>query len=133
MFVLGWAIYNSRGEYRMENGVVRVPGHPPVPLDKINSVNREMWDRKGIAYVDYDLSSAPVKAKAGAGAPVAYQGVTKGARGTFKLDDFVYDREPTDRIFKTIESALLQAATSQPPIQPAPTKLPPRPRLGAKS
>jgi len=134
LFVVGWAIYNSRGEYRMENGIVHVPGHPPVPLDKINSVDRELWDRKGIAYVDYDLSVAPTKAKAGAGAPVAYQGVTKGASGTFKLDDFVYDREPTDRIFKTIESTLLNAATSQPPTQPAQApKLPPRPRMGTKT
>src|SRR5450432_1194390 len=58
LIVLGWAIYSSRGEYRLENGVLRVPGHPPVPLEKIESINREAWDRKGIAYVKYDLGDS---------------------------------------------------------------------------
>lgn len=132
LVVLFWALYNSRGEYRLEDGVISIPGHPPVPLDKIQSVDRELWDRKGIAYVEYDLSSTPVRAKAGGGAPVAYEGVKKGASGKFKLDDFVYEREPTDQIFKVIESSLLKAASAAPPIQPPVTKIPPRPTLGSK-
>ncbi|MGD0389600.1 MAG: hypothetical protein ABSC42_11655 [Tepidisphaeraceae bacterium] len=131
LFVLVWAVYNSRGQYRLENGVVTIPGHPPVPLDKIQSINREAWDRKGIAYVEYDLSEAPVRAKAAG--PVSYEGVRKGAQGTFKIDDFVYEREPTDKIFKAIESFLLKAASARPTIQPpAVTKLPPRPKTGSK-
>ena len=128
LVVLGWAIYSSRGQYRMENGIITVPGHPPIPIDKIESIDRELWDRKGIAYVEYDLSHTPTATK-GAG-PVSYQGVTRGARGKFKLDDFVYEREPTDLIFKAIEDSLLKAASANAPtIQPAPvTKTPPRPK-----
>lgn len=130
--VLFWAYYNSRGQYRLESGVLHVPGHPPVPLEKVHSVNRELWDRKGIAYVTYDLTEAPTRAKAGA--PVAYSGVAKSARGTLKLDDFVYDRAPVDQIFKAIEASLLKAATAKPPVQPPPAaKLPPRPKMGSKN
>lgn len=131
--ILVWAIYNSRGEYRMENGIIYVPGHPPVPLDKIQSINREAWDRKGIALVDYDLSEAPAPAKASSGKVVAYTGVTQGARGTFRLDDFVYEREPTDKIFKAIEESLLKPANATPPVQSPPTKLPPRPKMGSNA
>jgi hypothetical protein len=132
--ILAWAIYNSRGEYRMENGVITVPGHPPIPLEKIQSINREAWDRKGIATVDYDLSETAAPAKAGSGKVVAYTGVTKGARGTFRLDDFVYEREPTDKIFKAIEDSLLKsAAPPPPPAQPPVAKLPPRPKMGSKA
>lgn len=65
LIIVAWAIYNSRGEYRLENGVLHVPGHPPVPLEKIHSINREAWDRKGIAYVDYDLFDSPAPGVSG--------------------------------------------------------------------
>jgi hypothetical protein len=131
--VLFWAFYNSRGEYRLENGILHAPGHPAVPLEKIHSVDRELWDRKGIAYVVYDLTEAPTQARGKAGAPVAYRGVSKAARGTLKLDDFVYDRAPVDQIFKAIEASLLKSATAKPPVQPPPAvKTPPRPRMGSK-
>ena len=139
LIVLGWAIYNSRGQYRLENGILHVPGSPPIPLNKIHSVNRELWDRKGIAYVEYDLSEAaqaPAARAGKTGAPVAYgSGGKKGPRGKFKLDDFVYEREPTDQIFKAIEESLLKgheqpppkAPTAPPPPPPPAMKLPPRP------
>jgi len=135
LIILVWAIYNSRGEYRLENDILSVPGHPPIPLEKIQSINRESWDRKGIAYVEYDLThAAPVAAKSTG--PVAYTGVTPGARGSFRLDDFVYDREPTDKIFKAIEESLLKSASTHPSVAPAPApvpKSPPRPKLGSKT
>jgi hypothetical protein len=114
LIILGWAIYSSRGEYRLENGVLHVPGHPPVPLENIHSINREAWDRKGIAYVDYDLGDSS----------------TKAAKGTFKIDDFVYEREPADQIFKAIEGSLLKGhLPPKPAIQPPQTtKVPPRTR-----
>jgi hypothetical protein len=127
--VLIWAIYNSRGEYRLENGVLHVPGHPAVPLDKIQSVNRELWDRKGIAYVTYDLTEAPAPVpRAKAGAPIAYRAVGKGARGMLRLDDFVYDRAPVDQIFKAIEASLLKHAVPKPAAPPPAAKTPPRPK-----
>jgi hypothetical protein len=117
------ALYNSRGEYRLEDGVVYVPGHPPVPLDKIQAMNRERWDRKGIAFVKYDLS--------GAGGPSAPP--TKADKHTFRLDDFVYDRGPIDEIFKQIEQSLQSFTRTSPPKPTATpsTKLPPRPRMGS--
>jgi hypothetical protein len=108
-------LYNSRGEYRLEYGVVKIPGSPPVPLDKIHTVDRELWERKGIAYVDYELEPGT------AGDP-------KLEKGTFILDDFVYEREPTDAIFGAIEASLLkghpapaEAAAPRPAPKPVPS------------
>jgi hypothetical protein len=83
VLLLAYLLYNSRGEYRLRNDVLNVPGHPPVPLTAVNSLDKAKWDRKGIAYVHYALQN--------------------GKRGKFRLDDFIYDREPTDEIFKRIE------------------------------
>jgi hypothetical protein len=114
------ALYNSRGEYRIEDGVVYIPGHPPVPLEKIHSLNRELWDRKGIAYVKYDLN----------GTGVALAPPKRGDKFTFRLDDFVYQRDPTDRIFKEIEDSLQTIVRPSPPKPVSvSTKLPPRPRM----
>lgn len=77
-------IYISRGAYRLtRDNVLHVPGHPPVPLDSITEIDKRQWDRKGIAYISYELKN--------------------GQKGTLRLDDFVYQREPTDEIFKRIE------------------------------
>ncbi len=115
LFILFWALYQSRGEYRLENGILHVPGSPPIPLEKIHSVNRESWDRKGIAYVEYDLADPPPRGSTGA---------PKSARGTFKIDDFVYDRAPADQIFKAIEDHLLKGHENKPPIAPPPVAAP---------
>jgi len=77
------ALYNSRGEYRLEGTTLHVPGHPPVPFDNISEIDRRLWDKKGIAYASYDLGD--------------------GRKGTLRLDDFVYDRPPTDAIFERME------------------------------
>jgi len=84
--LLVWTLRNSRGEYRLSGDTLSVPGHPPVKLDQIQSVDRALWDRKGIAYVEYEVPPHP--------------------RGRLRLDDFVYEREPTDRIFERIETHL---------------------------
>ena len=84
---LAWSLYASRGELRFDGTTLHVPGHPPVPLSAVQSIDRSRWDRKGIAWVTYERS--------GAGKP-----------GKFKLDDFVYQRPPTDRIFETVEATL---------------------------
>jgi hypothetical protein len=76
--MLAWALYNSRGEYRLEGEVLSVPGHPVVALNSIYEIDKQLWDRKGIAYVAY--TTAKGKAK-------------------LRLDDFIYDREPTDQIY----------------------------------
>jgi hypothetical protein len=87
LLFLAWVFYNSRGTYRLEGDTLNVPGHPPIPLNAMRKINRAKWDRKGIAYVEYQIP-----------------GMTKGGR--FKLDDFIYEREPTDQIFAAVELAV---------------------------
>ena len=94
--LLAWALYNSRGEYRLADDVLHVPGHPPIPLDNIRKVDKRLWERKGIAYVEYEVPGS-------------------AQRRQFKLDDFVYERQPTDAIFERIEkhvSAMLEQGSA---------------------
>jgi hypothetical protein len=83
LFVLIWSLYHSRGQYRLQENLLNVPGHPPIPLDAIRSIDRTDWDRKGIAFLNYELRS--------------------GKKGSARLDDFIYQRKPTDDIFNSIE------------------------------
>jgi hypothetical protein len=84
---LCWALYNSRGAYRLSGDTLHVPGHPPIPLDQIEELDKAKWDKKGIAYVNYRPSDAPNMSSA-------------------RLDDFVYQQAPTDRIVERIEKHL---------------------------
>jgi hypothetical protein len=93
--LLVWTLYSSRGEYRLAGDVLSVPGHPDVPLDYVTQIDKSKWDRKGIAYLDYALPT--------------------GQKGRVKLDDFVYDRPPTDRILEAIEARLGVSAEAPPP------------------
>ncbi|MCC6424238.1 MAG: hypothetical protein IT447_12235 [Phycisphaerales bacterium] len=83
LLLLFWTFFNSRGAYRLTDQTLTVPGHPPVPIDSIRKIDKRKWDRKGIAYLSYELPD--------------------GKSGTIKLDDFVYERTPTDAIFARIE------------------------------
>jgi hypothetical protein len=88
-------LYLSRGEYRLSGQTLHVPGHPPVPFEMITTIDKRQWDRKGIAYIEYEVN---------------------GRHGQLKLDDFVYDRPPTDRIYDAIVKFV-----SPPDSEPAPT------------
>ena len=104
-----WTLYRSRGAYRLSNGVLSVPGHPDVPLDAIRQIDKTLWDRKGIAFLDYELPPGSSPVRAPAGAPLDY----RSPGGRITLDDFIYDRRPTDRIFERVEAHLSQSdATS---------------------
>jgi hypothetical protein len=81
----------SRGEIRFDGKMIYAPGHPPVGLENIVSVDQRLWDRKGIAYVDYDLGSD---------------------KGRITLDDFIYDRPPIDAMHKAITEFILPPETS---------------------
>jgi hypothetical protein len=95
--LVGWTLYRSRGAYRLSGEVLSVPGHPDVPLSAITTIDKSKWDRKGIAKIDYDLP---------------------GRKGRLTLDDFIYDRPPTDQILETIEAKLGVAAPDAPPPAP---------------
>src|SRR5688572_14037950 len=88
LLVFGWCMYQSRGQYRLAGNTLHVPGHPPVPMDAIRTIDKRRWDRKGIAIIEYDRPGG-------------------GGTGRLKLDDFVYEREPTDHILERIEARVL--------------------------
>ena len=87
LLLAGWSFYNSRGHLRLDpDDVLHVPGHPPVPLSTVTAVDRGKWDRKGIAQVDYQLPD--------------------GTTDRLTLDDFLYQRTPTDQIFDRVLAAV---------------------------
>lgn len=105
--LLIWTLYNSRGVYRLSGETLHVPGHPPVPLSAIRRVDKRQWDRKGIAYLDYELDGDGAAAKT----------------GRIKLDDFVYERKPTDQIYERIEQFIsppTDDASAEPPVESQP-------------
>lgn len=79
-------LHRSRGQYRLTEDTLHVPGHPPVPLQCITALDRKHWERKGIMLVRYALPD--------------------GVEGELKLDDFIYDAKPTDAIVKVLEERL---------------------------
>lgn len=101
--LLAWALYNSRGQYRLDGTALSVPGHPTIDLDQITRIDKQLWDRKGIAYVGYDTGSAT---------------------GTIRLDDFVYDAHPTRDIFKRVEAHTLARVEQSPEPAETPTHTP---------
>jgi len=95
--LLAWLMYRSRGEYRLSGQTLHVPGHPPVPLERIKTLDKSRWDRKGVAAVEYDLRD--------------------GQTAVLSLRDMVYQRAATDRIVQEIESHLAPPAPE--PAAPA--------------
>ena len=91
IFALIWFIYRSRGTYRLSANVLHVPGHPPVPLDSILRIDKTRWERKGIAEIEYQLSDT-------------------STAGRLTLDDFIYERKPTDLIVEHLEQHLTSTA-----------------------
>jgi hypothetical protein len=93
MVFLGWVLYASRGSYRYDGNTVSVPGHGNVPVKSIRKIDNTKWDRKGIAYLHYQVAgSAKMR--------------------VLRLDDFIYDRPPTDAIYEKL-SAAVEAAKTQ--------------------
>jgi len=89
-----WFWYASRGAYRLVGETLSIPGHPPIAFSAITEIDKSKWERKGIAYVSYQLPD--------------------GNTGRFKLDDFVYDRKPIDAILERIEVVTrIQGATEE--------------------
>jgi hypothetical protein len=81
--LLAWALYRSRGIIRLKGDMLEVPGHPAIPLDAIRRIDQMLWERKGIAYVEYELSD--------------------GSRGKACLDDFIHNDQAVKEIMERIE------------------------------
>ena len=81
-----WVGFNSyrksRGEIRLSGETIHVPGHPPITFDAITSIDQRLWDKKGIAYINYSLP--------------------EGKNGKFTLDDYIYQRKPIDIMYDRI-------------------------------
>ena len=84
LILIGRALYMSRGQYRLANNVLYIPGHPAIPLDTITRLDKRRWDRKGIVEIGYELADAKPR--------------------RCRIDDFYYDRDHTDEIVDRIEA-----------------------------
>lgn len=78
---LAFFLRRSRGEVVLNGDVLTVPGHPPVGIDEIRSIDNRKWKKKGIAYFTY---------------------ASAGQERTITLDDFIYDQTPVDDIYAVI-------------------------------
>jgi hypothetical protein len=79
----------SKGELRLENDTLHAPRHPPIPIASITGVNDVRWEHKGVALFDYKLADGTV--------------------GRVKVDDFVFDRPPTDAIHDELMAKIPRA------------------------
>ncbi len=84
-----WARHNSRGEIKLSGGELTAPGHPSVKLEQIVALDKQLWDKKDIAFVDYEAG---------------------GAKGRIRLDAFVYQTDPIVKIFERIEALMKEDA-----------------------
>ena len=89
-----WTLKDTRGVYRMTGNTLHIPGHPPVNVDDIRRIDKRKWDKKGIAYLHYEIGQPP-------------------KAGVLKLDDFAYERKPTDDMLDRVERNALSSVTTQ--------------------
>jgi hypothetical protein len=92
LIFLGWVFYASRGKYEFDGATLSAPGHGAVPIRAIRRIDREKWDRKGIAYLHYQIAGS-------------------SKLRVITLDDFVYERKPIDEMFRQI-SIVVDASKS---------------------
>lgn len=97
-----WLMYRSRGAYRLSDGTLEVPGRPAIPVERIQSLDKSRWERKGVAVVEYEEAN--------------------GKRATVGLRDMVYERRTTDEIVQRIEKTLSDDGST--PSSPHPSPLP---------
>ena len=93
LFWGAWTLRDTRGVYRMSGNTLFVPGHPPVAVDDIRRIDKRKWDKKGIAFLHYEVGQPPTA-------------------GVLKLDDFAYERKPTDEMLERIEKNVLGSVTT---------------------
>jgi hypothetical protein len=90
-----WTLQVTRGRYRLEGDTLYVPGHAPISIRyDVRRIDKRKWDRKGIAYLHYQQGNPPVPS-------------------VLKLDDFAYERKPTDDILARVEAHVAPGSLSQ--------------------
>ncbi len=95
-----WTARVTRGQFRLSGHTLSIPGHGDIEMADIQSIDKTKWDRKGIAVVRY-IAHHPRRER------------------SFKLDDFAYERGPTDQILERIEN-YLAPPPEMPPEEAAP-------------
>jgi hypothetical protein len=96
-----WLMYRSRGEYRLAGNALHLPGLDAIPLDRIHSLDKSNWERKGHAVVEFDGAD--------------------GKAEQFTMRDMVYERRATDKIVERIEMLLQGAPTTEAETTPPST------------
>ncbi|MGF1531629.1 MAG: hypothetical protein ACFCU4_09765 [Puniceicoccaceae bacterium] len=76
------ALYRSRGAVVYDGSTVQLPDGRSVDVDSITEVDNRRWDKKGIA--------------------IFYYSDQQTSNRNFRLDDFIYDRPPIDRIHEEL-------------------------------
>ncbi len=74
--------HRSRGTFTLDQNILTAPGHPPVPIEQIKSIDGKLWRKKGIAFLNYDQ--------------------IEGKSGQIRLDAFIYDPKPMDDLYEVI-------------------------------
>ena len=91
LILLPYFLYMSRGQCRLSQDTLYLPGHPPIPLQNVLELDKSKWDRKGIAYISYSVDGS-------------------SANRSAKFDDFAYEQQPLHDIVKRIEEHLQGSA-----------------------
>jgi hypothetical protein len=99
--VFVWLMYRSRGSYRLADGTLSVPGRQPIPVERIQALDKSRFDRKGLAVVEYQKPD--------------------GGCDSVILRDMVYERRTTDDIVDWIENYLRNGEST---ATPHPNSLP---------
>jgi hypothetical protein len=97
-----WTLLVTRGQIRVEGHTLHVPGAEPIEFVDIRHIDKARWDRKGIAVIHYQAHHPQRET-------------------SYKLDDFAYQRKPTDEILERIENFL----APPPELAPEPPSVPP--------
>jgi len=90
--LVAWAHHNSRGEIRLSHDTLSAPGHPKVTMDQIVALDKRLWDKKDIAYIDYEAADK---------------------KGRIRLDAFVYQTDPIVKIYDRIEAVMKEDSEAQ--------------------
>lgn len=86
------------------SGLSTGPGRH-VPYEAITSVNKRLWDRKGVAYIHYNHS---------------------GTKGHITLDDWKFDKRAIHQILRDVESRIRpEQIEGGPPMPPPKADAPP--------
>jgi hypothetical protein len=84
-FLYHWLVAAGKSMWTTQDAIETSWGQA-VPFDKVKTLDKKRWDKKGIAVVHYEQAN--------------------GEKGKLVIDDWKYDRPPTDTMLRELESHL---------------------------